>query len=538
MTAEASIRQTAVPALDVAAARAGSRSFVASVFGLSAVAVSIKAFGFIEKLVIARFFGTGDTADVYFAVTGIVLSLVWLVRELVSPALLPTFTETLRRGPVHSEALFRRAFLSVAAGAALLMLLLVAFHRPLIRILLPGFAGAKQQMASELLCMLGPAVLVLSLTMVSCTVLNARKQFMRAALPEALYKLAVVLGLLVLIPSLGILSLAWIMTLAGLGCLFLQMASIPQCRALLRKPAGTAASDAFHRMLLLMGPLVVGVLFSHVNGLIDNVLASMLPDGQLSYLGYAKKLIDALLLVGPVALVTVAYSHLAHLWSAQQHEEFTAVLTRVLRLLLYLTVPAGCMLVALREPLIRLFFQRGQFGSLSSSGTAQAFLVYAAGLPVFALEAFLVHSFFARSDTRTPVKLGIACGVLDIVLALLLLGPLEYLGIAWAYLVARTAKMIGLAVLLHRKSPGIFGPALAGFLVRLFACNVVTCGALWLLCDENVEGSAARVALRGVLLPALGRGGLRGQFPASSHRGIPSRYRPDSLEKTGSCFFP
>jgi peptidoglycan biosynthesis protein MviN/MurJ (putative lipid II flippase) len=103
--------------------------------------------------------------------------------------------------------------------------------------------------------------------------------------------------------------------------------------------------------------------------------------------------------------------------------------------------------------------------------------------------------------------MGIACGVLDIVLALLLLGPLEYLGIAWAYLVARTAKMIGLAVLLHRKSPGIFGPALAGFLIRLFACNVVTCGALWLLCDGNVEGSAARVALRGVLLPALGAGG-------------------------------
>lgn len=479
-------------------------SFALSILALSVVAGSVKLLGFVEKLVIAHFFGTTAASDVYFAVTSIVLSLVWLVRELVYPSLLPVFAETLKERDSQPEVLFRRSFLAVAGMGTILTLLLLAFHHPLVWILLPGFRGAKQTTAGVLLGALAPAALFLSLAIVTYTVLNARKSFLKAAVPEVFYKLAVVVGLVVLIPWGGILSLAWVMGLAGLGCLVVQMAFIPESRSLWR-PCDTAVrSDAFRRMLLLMGPLAVGVLFSHGNALVVNVLASTLPAGQLSYLGYAKKLIDALLLVGPVALVTVTYSHMANLWSAQRHDEFTVLVTRAFRLLLYLTVPVGCMLAVLREPLIRLLFQRGQFGTASSFGTSQAFLVYAIGLPVFALEAFFVHAFFARSDTKTPVKLGVACGVLDIALALLLLRPLQYLGLAWAFLVARTVKTVGLALLFQRRSPGVFGPALTGFLLRLLVCNSVTCGVLWALCGGDAGNSSRSEALRCLLLPCLG----------------------------------
>jgi len=155
-------------------------------------------------------------------------------------------------------------------------------------------------------------------------------------------------------------------------------------------------------------------------------------------------------------------------------------------------------------PLIGLFFERGHFSGTSSFGTAQAFLAYAVGLPVFSLETLFVHAFFARKDTKTPVKLGIACGVLDIVLALILLGPLQYLGVAWAFLVTRTAKALGLAILLRRRCPGILGPGFGPFLVRLLTCNILTCGALWMLAGADTSGPAVQGVTRCLLLPLLG----------------------------------
>ena len=84
---------------------------VRTVFSLSTIAICTKVFGLAEKFVIAHFFGTGDTADVYFASTGIILSIVWLVRELMYPSFLPVFAGTLSNSASASGNLFRKAFM-------------------------------------------------------------------------------------------------------------------------------------------------------------------------------------------------------------------------------------------------------------------------------------------------------------------------------------------------------------------------------------------------------------------------------------------
>jgi putative peptidoglycan lipid II flippase len=487
---------------------------VRAFFSLSTIAMCAKVFGFAEKSVVAHFFGTGDTADVYFAVTAIVLSLIWLVRELIHPSLLPVFAETLTKSPRRSGVLFRKSFLLVAGSLAAATLLLAVFAGPFTRVLAPGFSGPKRQMATQLLRMLAPALFFLGVAMVTYTVLNARKKFVRAAFPEALLKLLIVVGLVALVPSMGIYALALVMGVGGLGCLLAHLCFIPERRSLMGKQDGGQTCPAFHKMLLLMGPLVVGVAFSHANGLIDNLLASMLPTGQLSYLGYAKKLIDALLLVGPIALVTVVYSQLSHLASANQRSEFTLLVTRVVRLLVYLTVPAGCILTGLREPLIRLLFQRGEFGTASTLGTSQAFMVYALGLTVFSLEALLVHTFFALSDTKTPVKLGIVCGLLDVALALVLLRPLQYLGIAYAFLVARTAKVAVLGILLNRRLEGVCGLGMLGFLAKLAVSGCTAWVTLRSLLGAQNEGPFLHMAFYDLMLPATGAALA---FAVSSH---------------------
>ena len=429
--------------------------------------------GFGEKVVIAHFFGTGDTADVYFASMGVVLSVVWLVRELVYPSLLPVFAGSLSKSPDVSDSLFRKVFLCAVVFLGVAGLGLAVFGRFAAAVFMPGFSAPKRALASGLLRALSPAVVFFGLMMVTYTVLNARRDFSKAAWPDAILKLFVVLGLIALAPVMGIYAVAAVLGAGTLGCLILQLHFIPGRRALWQNNSCLSDGGEFEKVLILMGPLVVGAVFSHISGLVDNSLASMLPRGQLSYLGYSKKLIDAILLIGPVALVTVVYSQLSHLASSGEHKQFRTLVAKASRLVLYLSVPTGCVLACLRGPVVRFLFERGRFDGQSTAGTAAVFVVYAAGLVTLSLETLLVYSFFALGDTRTPVKWGIICVVFNIMLAVVMMRWFAGAGIAAAFVISKTVKVCVLAVTLHRRLGGLFDQGLAVFAAKLAASTAL-----------------------------------------------------------------
>jgi putative peptidoglycan lipid II flippase len=339
---------------------------------------------------------------------------------------------------------------------------------------------------------------------VTYTTLNARRKFLKAAFPEAALKLFIVLGLIALLPVLGIYALAIVMGLGGLGCLLAQLYYIPEHTSLIKQNKESNHTEHFKKVLLLMGPLVVGVVFSRISGLVDNLLASKLPSGQLSYLGYSKKLIDAILLIGPVALVTVIYSQLSHLASAKEHEKFTSLISRTFRLLMYLSVPVACLLIGLNQPIIRVLFQRGEFTTDSTFGTSRAFMIYAFGLITFSLEVLLVHSFFALKDTKTPVMYGVLCVFLDIALAILLLRPLGYLGIAGAFVVSKTIKIIILGAILNKRCAGLFNSETIPFLIKLSATAFTALLVLRFLLGINNPETLLYTFAFDLMLPGIG----------------------------------
>jgi putative peptidoglycan lipid II flippase len=467
-------------------AHLAGRPLAGIVFSLSAIAVLAKVFGFAEKIVIAYFFGAGETTDVYFASVGVVLSVVFIVKELVYPSLLPVFAESMSESAAASAGLFRKVFLSAAVFLVAAAAALILFPGAVARILVPGFSASLRQTTSGLLRLLAPAVLFLGLTMVTYTTLNARRRFVTAALTETGLKLFVVTGLLALVPWLGIRAVAVVLGAGALACLSAQLYFIPERRHLF-KPAQTAErSRHFTKMLVLMGPLVLGVVFSHISGWVDTVLASTLPRGQLSYLGYSKKVIDAILLIVPVALVTVVYSQLSHLASAKEHEKFRLLTRKAFRILVYLSVPAACVMIGLRQPIVRFLFQRGQFDAASTFGTS-----------------LFVHSFFALSDTKTPVKYGIICVFLDIGLAVLLLRRFESLGIAGAFVISKTIKIVILGTILHRRVR-IFDVGLIGFSAKLALTSAAVWVVLKLLLGIDNPDSFLYTALCDLMMPAAG----------------------------------
>jgi putative peptidoglycan lipid II flippase len=475
------------------------------VCSLSLVALCAKVFGLTEKLVIAHYFGTSGLADVYFGATATVFSVVFLAKELIYPVLVPALISSWQISAEVGAALFRKTFRAAAGVLTVLTLALMLASGRVTGLFMPGFRGVKHEMAAELLRALGPVMVFWGLTMVASAALNAHRRFLHAAWPEVGLKAFIVVSLAALLPGMGICAYPIIMQVGTLLCLIVQLFFLPEAKALgERCPVDPDGDVQWRRMLGLMSPLVLGIVFSHVNALVDNGLASGLPSGQLSYLGYSKKLVDAILLVGPVALVTVVFSQLSHLASRKDRAQLQDLVSKAFRLTIYLSVPASCLLAEIGQPLIRLLLQRGAFTAESTLGTTRAFTIYIVGLVVLALEPLLIHCFFALADTRTPVKAGVVCVVLNIGLAVILVRKLEYLGIAGAFFLAKALKVVALTYLLNRRLNGLLTVGLAGFLVK----QGFIAGCVWgmtrlLLQLENAD-SAVAVAVFDLLIPSAG----------------------------------
>ncbi len=453
--------------LETSAESQRNRSMGIAAIGVSAILILAKVCGFGEKLVIAHFFGTGADADVYFGVMGIVWSVAFLVKEIVYPSMLPVYSKVCSRSANSSHALFRRICL-IAAGMLLAVGILTFLYAPsIIRVMLPGFVASQHTSSLRLLRGLSPGMVALGLMAVMYTFLYAKGRPGLANVGDAIVKLLLLGGLVCLVPILGVRAVSIVVGVAAFSGLLFHLACLPERKYLFRANSDHSTASELGAIGKLMGPLAIGVVFSHVGLLVDNLLASTLPVGQLSHLSYGKKIVDAALLAGPIAITGVVYARVAHFHSMGSAAERNLLISKSVRLLLFLSLPVGCILVGLAQPIVRILLERGQFESASVDGTSRVLAIYALGLVTFALEGFLVLCFCAMENTRTPVVLGVLFVVVDIGIAFLLLPYFQSSAIAAAHVIAKTGKVFLLGYLLRKKLGGLWGDGAGRFMATM-----------------------------------------------------------------------
>src|SRR5919106_2858259 len=166
---------------------------------------------------------------------------------------------------------------------------------------------------------------------------------------------------------------------------------------------------------------------------------------------------------------------------AGDREAALASQNRALELALVLTLPCAVGLAVLCVPIMGVLFQRGAFGAADSLATAHALAAYALGLPAYVLVKVLAPGFFARRDTRTPVKIAIVCLIANIVFILVLLWPFAHVGIASATALAAWLNAGLLGAGLHRRGFLLPDARLRRRLPRIALVSIAMGAALWLL---------------------------------------------------------
>ena len=394
-----------------------------------------RVLGFVRDQTYAVAFGAGTAMDVFLVAFKIPNLLRRLFGEgAFAQAFVPVFIE-------YRETRSRAALVELAAnvsGTLALVLLLVTTlgvaASPLVVMLFaPGFIGdpARYDLAVEMLRLTFPYLFFICLIAYAGAVLNAFGRFAVPSFTPVLLNLSLIGASLWLAPRLEvpIMALAWGVLGAGVAQLALQLPFLARL-GLLPRPRWGLAHEGVRRVLKLMAPAVLGSSVAQINLLLDTIIASFLVAGSLSWLYYGDRLMEFPLGLLGVTLGTVILPRLSRGHATESETDFRATLDWALRLVVVLGLPAALALALFAEPLVAALFGYGAFTERDARMSALALVAYAAGLPAFLAIKVLVPAFFARQDTRTPVRIGIVALVSNMVYNLLLVVPMVLAGFA------------------------------------------------------------------------------------------------------------
>ncbi|MBI2940034.1 MAG: murein biosynthesis integral membrane protein MurJ [Chloroflexi bacterium] len=439
---------------------AGAALILMAAFVLSRVS------GLVRNVAVTYQFGTGREMDAFVAGIRIPDLLFQIVAGgAVASAFIPVVKQHLADdAPDQVWALVSTLFnLAIVVLSPLVVVLL--FVAPwLMGVMAPEFEPEYQALAGDLARILLISPLFFTIGCFTSSLLNSFNRFFLASLAPTTYNAGIIFGALVLAPTLGIRGLALGATLGSLGFLLIQLPGLYQVRMVYR-PILALAHPGVRRVGTLMLPRVLGLGIVQVNFVVTLYLASGIP-GATAALNYAWQLTMLPLGIFAMAIGTAVFPSLADQTARAQLAAMERTVVDTLRVVLFLTIPAGVGLVILAQPIVRVLFERGSFQLASTEAVAGALQLYAIGLIGMAVVEIVTRAFYALQDTRTPVAVAGLAMVLNAALAVALLPALGYRALALALAVASLLEAVALFGLGTQRLPGVAQPELGGALLR------------------------------------------------------------------------
>ncbi|MCF8062527.1 MAG: murein biosynthesis integral membrane protein MurJ [Deltaproteobacteria bacterium] len=416
--------------------------------------------GLVRDMVVARFFGAGMAADAFFVAFRIPNLLRRLFAEgSLSIAFVPVFTEYLQQKRREDAVELARVALTMLSLLLAVVTILGVLGAPwIVRIQAWGFgaAGDRYELTVLLTRITFPYIFLISLVALFMGILNALRHFAAPAAAPIFLNVAIIGAVYWLYPRLSepVVGLALGVIIGGVLQVMLQVPWLLKNGISLR-PRWLPGHPAVARIGRLMLPAVFGSAVYQFNQFVGTLLASFLPQGSVSWLYYADRVVQFPLGVFAIAVSTAALPSLSRQAAEEGLHAFRGTLGYALRLVFFISLPSMAGLMILAPLIVRVLFERGVFQAASTDMTAQALVFYSAGLWAFSGIRVLVAGFYGLQDTKTPVKAAFIALLINAGCSLALMGPLRHGGLALALSIASTAQLLFLGVLLRSRIHGL-----------------------------------------------------------------------------------
>ena len=428
---------------EVGVARSEQGAAGASLFRAGAIVSTMtmlsRVLGLVRDMVIANYFGSSSAADTFF----LAFRIPNLFRRLFgegafAQAFVPVLAEyRSRRSPAYVSA-----FIGAVSGSLGISLLAftafgVVAAPAFIHLFAAGYvyhdAAEKLALATDLLRITFPYLFFIAMTAFAGAVLNTWQRFAPPAFTPVLLNLCLIGAAVWLRDAFAVpvMALAWGVLAAGIFQFLFQLPFLARIGQL-PVPRVDFRDAGVRRVLALMLPALFAVSVGQINLLLDTILASFLETGSIAWLYYSDRLLELPLALFGIAIATVILPNLSKDHAEADADAFNAKLNWGLRLVLLLGVPASAALIYLARPLIGSIFYQGEMTPRDVDQAGLALQAYGVGLVALMLVKVLAPGYFARQDTRTPVRYGLIALVTNMVLNLILVWPLAHAGLALA----------------------------------------------------------------------------------------------------------
>jgi len=483
--------------------------------------------GLVRGILVADAFPAHEL-DAFFAANRVSETLFMLLAAgALGSAFIPTFTGFLAKDDKESAWKLASSIANLLILTLSTLAVLAAVFAPQIvrYALAPGFSDdpALFSLTVDLLRIQLASAVLFGFGGLIVGILNAHQVFLIPALTPSMYQLGMIFGVLVLAPTMGIYGLAWGVVIGAVLYLLLQIPSLLK-QKLTYSPVLGLDNAAVREVFRLMGPRVMGAAVVQLNFWVNTWLASQMAYGSVAALQYG---FSTMLMAQAAIAQSVAIAAMPT-FSAQfalgKLDEMRASLASSLRGVIFLALPASIGLILLREPVITMLYQRGEFDERMTNLVAWALLWYAAGMIGHSILEVLTRAFYAQHDTKTPVVVGAIAMGLNVAFSFAFsalfesIGWMPHGGLALANSLATALEVSALFTIMRSRLKGIddiyilrgglqsIGGTLAMSFAVFLCLGLLSDQPAWLLSISGIAagGLAYALTMMALRVPELG----------------------------------
>ncbi|HLG83108.1 MAG TPA: murein biosynthesis integral membrane protein MurJ [Bradyrhizobium sp.] len=440
--------------------------------------------GFARDIMLAAILGAGPVADAFFVAFRLPNHFRAIFAEgAFNAAFVPAYAHVHGgKGEASAKLFSDRVFTLLFLSQVILLVLAWLFMPQAMTLLAPGFThdDAQRNLAIELTRITFPYLLLITLVTLYGGMLNVMHRYASAAAASIFLNLSMMatLAIAASFPTVGH-AAAWGVLISGFLQYFLLAGDLASHGGLPRFAPLKLDEDirAFFRAL---GPATLGSMGTQVAMFADTIIATFLPAGALSALYYADRLNQLPIGVIGIAVGTVLLPEMSRRITAHDHEGAMQAQRRAFDFTLLSAVPFVAAFLAVPDVITRAMFARGAFTRGDAAAAGATLAAYAVGLIPFVLIRSAVATFYARKDTATPVKASLTGIGVNVVLKLLLMGPLAQIGLALATAIGAWINLLLVLGFAVRAGYLEANRALVQSLLKFAVTGILLAAVLWL----------------------------------------------------------
>jgi putative peptidoglycan lipid II flippase len=528
---------------------------------MAAATLLSRVLGMVREMVYARFMGDGWVASAFalaFTIPNLFRRL--LGEGALTAAFIPIFKA---KEKSHGEIEMWRAANAVISGLVIAATIIIAFAMFAISLALPVVKNAKPQpivfqtnnptvenellyqnytqsktnldydgqfktkkeikwestvLTLKLLRVMFPYMLLVCAAAAFMGMLNARGHFFIPAMGATMLNLVMIASVLFLAPHMGtqlpeqIFALAFGVLAAGVAQAAFQLPLLSR-EGFRYHWVSPWKNETVRLVVTRMIPGTIGVAAFQINIVLTQTISFWVGEHIVASFNYAVRLMELPQGMFGISLATFLLPTLSALALDKNYPEFRRTLCHGISTLLFANLIAAILLVVLAEPIVRLLFERGAFTAASTERASLALICLAPGLVAFSTVNILARAFFALGDTKTPMKISLACLTLNLLLAAALVVPLKQGGLGIANTITSVANAGLLFFALRKKLAQLeMAPLVATILPLVFAgiAAGIVAWSGWRFWENVLGHETLALKIGAVFVPAIAAGLIYG----------------------------